>query len=71
MYPYATIYSVTKNGFCHACIHSSKHSAISGTMRVIELKRTAKHMPIFDISNTTKILGLRPDNMYKYGGKLI
>lgn len=36
---------------------------------VAELKKEAKGMPIFDITNTTKILGLNINNIEKYGGK--
>ncbi|MBV2195504.1 MAG: hypothetical protein KUL78_03230 [Flavobacterium sp.] len=66
---FATVYGVTPNGYCHGCIRYSEHHTKSGVCMVSELKKEAKGMPIFDITNTTRILGLNVTNIEKYGGK--
>ena len=69
--PYATIYAPTTNGIAHYCINHGHNHRTSGAMFVIELKSRAKGMPIFEITNTSKILGLNANNILKYGGRQI
>jgi len=70
-HPYATIYRTQSNGVTHGCVHYTKNDCRYGAYLVAELKRIAYEMPIFDITNCTRILGLSPDNIIKYGGQQI
>lgn len=76
---FATVYGVTSNGVCHGCIRykdykNVRNQSISGAMMVIEVKslaRKAGNIPVYDITNSTKILGLNETNMEKYNCKKI
>lgn len=69
-YPYATIFQPTENGIAHCCKHLTATHAIYGAQDVSEFLKE-NDMPVYDITYCKKIIGLKRNEIVKFGGEIL